>query len=97
MIMHDNIKLNNEIKSCNVIWKLHGNITQNDYRNVMIDRHGGCFEKYIGLMCRGTRESPHTDFGSTGEKWTNSQMKKGKAQQRRGQKIWMVDVPKTEG
>ena len=34
----------NDDKSCNVRWKLHGNISQNSYGNAMIGRYGGCFE-----------------------------------------------------
>ena len=44
-------------------WKLHGNISRNDYANAMIGRYGGCFEEgyMVGLMhrqkLRGTREA----------------------------------------
>ena len=37
----------NDNKSCNVGWKLHGNISQNSYGNVVVGRYGGCFEKDV--------------------------------------------------
>ena len=44
-------------------WKLHGNISQNDYGNAIIGRFGGCFEEgyMVGLKqrrkLRGLREA----------------------------------------
>ena len=35
----------NDDKSCNVRWKLHGNISRNSYGNAVIGRYGGCFEE----------------------------------------------------
>ena len=56
--------------------KLHGNISRNDYGNVIIGRHGGCFEEDIRwLMCE--RAYHITGFGCTGEVCTNSQCEKG--------------------
>jgi hypothetical protein len=46
--------------ACNVKWKLHGNISRNNYGNAVVGRYGGCFEEMYGLMCRRTRESPPT-------------------------------------
>ena len=57
-------------------WKLHGNISRNDYGNAMIGRYGGCFEEDIGrFMC--DRAYRITGFGCTGEVCTNSQGEKG--------------------
>ena len=57
--------------------ELHGNISRNDYENVVIDRYGGCFEEDGGLMCRRTRESSPTECGCTGEACTDSRDEKG--------------------
>ena len=57
-------------------WKLHGNISQNGYGNVIIGRYGGCFEEDIRrFMC--DRAYHITGFGCTGEVCTNSQGEKG--------------------
>ena len=37
----------NDDKSCNVRWKLHGNISQNSYENAVTGRYGGCFEEDV--------------------------------------------------
>ena len=52
--------------------------------------------KMYGLMCRRTRGSPPTGFGCTGEVCTTLNVRKGNAQHRRGQQIWMVEVPKPQ-
>ena len=57
-------------------WKLHGNISRNDYGNAMISRYGGCFEEDIRmLMC--DRAYHITGFGCTDEVCTNSRGEKG--------------------
>ena len=50
----------NDNKSCNVRWKLHGNISRNSYGNAVIGSYGGCFEEDVSLMCRRTRGSSPT-------------------------------------
>ena len=68
--------MKNHIKSCNVRWKLHGNISRNGYGNAMIGRYGACFEEDIMRpMCE--RAYHLTGFGCTGEFCTNSQDEKG--------------------
>ena len=42
----------NDNKSCNVRWKLHGNISRNSYENAVVDRYGGCFGRCMGLSVR---------------------------------------------
>ena len=37
----------NDNRSCNVRWKLHGNISQNRYGNAVVGRYGGCFEEDV--------------------------------------------------
>ena len=46
--------------TCNVKWKLHGNISRNSYGNVVVGMYSDCFEEDVWLMCRRTRESPPT-------------------------------------
>ena len=57
-------------------WKLHGNISRNDYGNAIIGRYGGCFEEDIRrFMC--DRAYHITGFACTGEVCTNSRGEKG--------------------
>lgn len=73
----------NDNKSCNVKWKLHGNISRNSYGNAVVGRYGGCFEKDImRLMCE--RANHLAGFGCTGEVCTILNVRKGNAQHRRG-------------
>ena len=87
----------NDNKSCNVRWKLHGNISRNNYGNVVIGSYDGCFEEHVWLMCRRTRGSPPTGFECTSEVCTNSQCeKRAMHNTEEASKIWMVEVPKTK-
>ena len=76
MIMESNMTMKNHIKSCNVRWKLHGNISRNGYGNAVIGSYGDCFEEDImRLMCE--RAYHLMGFGCIGEVCTNSQDEKG--------------------
>ena len=69
--MQSNVTMKNDIKSCNVRWMLHGNVSRNGYGNAIIGRYGGYFEEYImRLMCE--RVYRLTAFGCTGELCTTS-------------------------
>ena len=46
--------MKNDIKSCNVMLDVHGNVSRNGYGNDVIGRYGGCFEGDSWLMCRRT-------------------------------------------
>ena len=78
--LYDHAKQNDNNGMCHnkmERWKLHGNISQNDYGNAMIGRYGGYFEEDIRrLMC--DRAYRITGFGCTGEFCTNSRGEKGK-------------------
>ena len=69
--MQSNMTMKNHIKSCNVRWMLHGNVSRSGYGNAMIGRYVVCFEEDImRLMCE--RAYHLTRFGCTGEVCTSS-------------------------
>ena len=45
--MQSNMYVMNDNKSCNVKWKLHGNISRNSNGNAVVGRYGGCFEEDV--------------------------------------------------
>ena len=50
----------NDNKSCNVKWKLHGNISRNSYGNAVVGRYGGCFEEDVWVYVQeNKRKSSH--------------------------------------
>ena len=76
MIMQNNMTMKNNIKSCNVSWMLHGNVSRNGYGNAIIGRYGDCFEDDImRLMCE--RAYRLTGFGCAGKVCTTSRDKIG--------------------
>ena len=58
--MQSNIYVINDNKSCNVRWKLHGNISRNSYENAVVGRYGGCFEEDVwAYVYENKRKSSH--------------------------------------
>ena len=57
----------NDNKSCNVKWKLHGNISRNSYGNVVVGRYGGCFEEDVWAYVQENKRKSSHGFGCTGE------------------------------
>jgi hypothetical protein len=76
--LYDHAKQSDDEHTCHETkrWKLHGNISQNGYGNVMIGRYHGCFEEDIRrLIC--DRAYHITGFGCTGDVCTDSRGEKG--------------------
>lgn len=63
----------NDNKSCNVRWKLHGNISRNNYGNAVVGRYGGCFEEDVCAYVQEIKIKSSHGFGCTGEICTTSQ------------------------
>ena len=75
----------NDNRSCNVRWKLHGNISRNSYENAVIGRYGGCFKEDVWAY----------GFWMYWQSMNNSQYEqKAMLNTEEASKIWMVEVKK---
>ena len=83
MIMKSNMAMKNHIKSCNVRWMLHGNVSQNGYGNAIIGRYGGCFEEDIMRLMYERAYHPK-DLDAPVKFAPTLKMRKGNARYRRG-------------
>ena len=57
----------NNNRSCNVIWKLHGNISRNSYGNAVVGRYGGCFQEDVWAYVQKNKRKFSDGFGCTDE------------------------------